>query len=200
MTEVGSGNLAYVIYTSGTTGKPKGVMVEHKNIVNYLTNLDKTLPGEVKNIDFSTNFSFDLSVSTTLYPLCFGKTLNIYSGDNKDIVKYSNYIVLNKIDLIKSTPSFLSLIILEKEYYLRAAIAGGEKITVENIRKVLKYTDILIDEYGPTETTVGTTFYRIENENQQLLIGKPYANTTAYVLDSCLRPLPVGAIGELYIG
>ncbi|RGR10880.1 non-ribosomal peptide synthetase, partial [Bacteroides ovatus] len=193
-------NLAYIIYTSGTSGNPKGVMITHNNVCNYLFNLNEVIPPDVVNVDFSSELSFDLSVSTTLYPLCFGKCIAIFSHDHKDVELYEEHLIHNKVDLIKSTPSYLSLLKDTESLHSKVVIVGGEKLSRKYANQILKYCDFILDEYGPTETTVGTTYYKITSCSDPLLIGKPYYNTTAYVLDHNMHPVPIGVIGELYVG
>lgn len=196
-----SSNLAYVIYTSGTTGKPKGVMIEQRNVINYLFNLEaKQLP--VNNIDFSSNLAFDLSVTTTLYPLCFGKTIFPFNGSLAEVDRFIQHIKNNKIDLVKSTPTFLSSIsgAFDNDYKLKYSIVGGEKLEESKCRNILSYCSTIIDEYGPTEATVGTTVFEINNHVKSFNIGKCYYNYKTYVLDENKAVLPVGAVGELYIG
>ncbi|MBB6131881.1 non-ribosomal peptide synthetase, partial [Mucilaginibacter lappiensis] len=204
----GSGDLAYVIYTSGTTGKPKGVMIEHRGVVNYIDHVHTILPDTIQRIDFSSNLSFDLSVTTTLYPLCFGKNIYIYSGELSDIEEYRKHIVRHSIDFLKGTPSYLYLLNNDSpevngrdQLKVRLIIAGGEKLSSIHIGRIFGLTDVLMDEYGPTETTVGVTQYFIDrNANLNTNIGKAISNAKLYVLDANHIPVPVGVSGELYIG
>ena len=205
-TDVTSGNLAYVIYTSGTTGKPKGVMVEHRSVVNYLQNIAETffMNSQQLIVDYSTNIAFDLSVSTTLGTLCSGHQVSIYKGDLRNIDLYTKHLISNKINLIKHVPSYFELAVdfLNKTNVSRIML-GGEKLNPSILNKLNQ--DILIyDEYGPTEATVGTTYMMAQikdlMDNQYFSIGKPYFNYKIYVSDSNLNILPIGAVGELYIG
>jgi amino acid adenylation domain-containing protein/thioester reductase-like protein len=199
-TTFSSNNLAYVIYTSGTMGNPKGVMVEHKSVVNYIYAIAQQY-SNIKNVDFSSNLAFDLSVTTTLFPLITGKTIFIYSGKLVEIGDYIKHINAHRIELIKSTPNFLANIasnLINKR--LIACIVGGEILERNVGNHILNYTEQLVDEYGPTEATVGATALVISQKNYKSTIGKPYANYKVYILDHNLDPLPIGVIGELYIG
>ncbi|WP_299249941.1 AMP-binding protein, partial [uncultured Aquimarina sp.] len=193
-------NLAYVIYTSGTTGKPKGVMVEHKAVNNYVININKILLDDIVNIDLSTNYTFDLTITTTICSLLLGKRIFIYSGKIIDDKKYIDHLVKNKIDFIKSTPSILTTILSSyfDNYKIKQAFIGGEKLENYQLKHILKYIDSLIDEYGPTEATVGTSY--MNKADNYKSIGKPYSNCKMYVLDNFGTPVPIGVIGELYIG
>ena len=192
-------DLAYVIYTSGTTGKPKGVMVEHISICNYINNISRHFEG-IKNIDYSSNLSFDLSVTTTLLPLTIGKRVCIYGGRLTDVNKYIEHLATNKIDFIKSTPSFLAQIPFENlSHKVNTCFIGGEKSDTKQLEYLKNYIDNVFDEYGPTEATVGTTniLHRGDVINS---IGKAYDNYKIYVLDTYNKPVPVGVVGELHIG
>ncbi|WP_373207825.1 AMP-binding protein, partial [Phocaeicola vulgatus] len=194
VTEVGSGNLAYVIYTSGTTGKPKGVMVEHKSLINVFIHYKNILKGNTKCLNtFSiTNYIFD--IWELEYTLCLLTGGCIELGDSN----VSN-LDLSRYTFIQITPTLLgsiynSFIYNNPEIVL---LVGGEAITKEIEETVFNNTNIksIINVYGPTETTVWSTDNKNTSTDYNLFIGRPIANTTAYVLDSCLRPLPVGAIG-----
>ncbi|WP_420574204.1 amino acid adenylation domain-containing protein [Kordia sp.] len=191
-------DLAYVIYTSGTTGKPKGVMIEHKSVYNYIQNI-ATCFENLENIDYSSNFSFDLSVTTTLAPLVLGKRICIYGGKLVEIDKYLSHLKKYKIDFIKSTPSFLTQIHFEElTHQVKSCFIGGEKSDTNQLKFLNQHISNVYDEYGPTEATVGTT--TILNMNAINSIGKPYNNYKVYVLGNNHKPVPVGVVGELHIG
>ncbi|AGC75283.1 non-ribosomal peptide synthetase [Nonlabens dokdonensis] len=194
-------DLAYVIYTSGTTGKPKGVMVEQNSVINYVNNVKEVFLDDITNIDFSTNLFFDLTVTTTICSLLLSKKIFIYSGELKDTDRYIKHLVRNNIDFIKSTPS--SLFSLSSgdffNYKIAQAFIGGEKLESFQLAHILSYIDNIVDEYGPTEATVGTSYinkHAIDTKG----IGKPYFNCKVYVLDKFKQVVPIGVIGELYIG
>ena len=200
-----SSNLAYVIFTSGTTGKPKGVMVEHKSVVNYLSNIkDKIFKQKTKNVDFSTNIGFDLTVTAILGSLCCGYRICVYPGDVKDLNRYKAHLVNNKINIIKLSPSYFELLLdILSGMYIDTVILGGEKVPISILNKTFKPDLTIYDEYGPTEATVGTCLSKIYahgSASDYLNIGNAYSNYKTYVLDNRLNVLPIGAIGELYIG
>ena len=200
-------DVAYVIYTSGTTGNPKGVMITHKAVVNYINNVSEVLLPTVNHVDFSTNISFDLTITTTICSLVLGKKIVVYEGELSNAEAYVQHLVNNKIDFIKSTPSLLSNLPADyfNNYTIKQAFIGGEKLEDFQLTHITKYVDVLIDEYGPTEATVGTTYIK-KNKVINKGIGKPYFNYRAYVLNAFTIPghvpvpVPVGVIGELYIG
>ncbi|MBC8756558.1 amino acid adenylation domain-containing protein [Kordia sp. YSTF-M3] len=191
-------DLAYVIYTSGTTGNPKGVMIEHASVCNYMQTV-ATCFENIENIDYSSNFSFDLSVTTTIVPLLMGKRICIYGGKLTEINKYVKHLSDHKIDFIKSTPSFLTQIpFAEITHCVKSCFIGGEKSDANQLTYLNKYISNVYDEYGPTEATVGTT--TILNVDGTNSIGKPYDNYKVYVLGKNSKPVPVGVVGELHIG
>lgn len=209
--QVSESDLAYIIYTSGSSGNPKGVMIEHRTVVNYVHNLQESIfrSSDPLNVDFSTNIAFDLSVSTTLGALLNGHKVCIFSKDNRDVESYINYCLSNNIHVIKQVPSYFECVVdalmvdVAKKLDLTHLILGGEKLSPILMSKIFKKLNLCIfDEYGPTEATVGTHVFSIKNPLQlnEHCMGKLYRNYTQYVLDNSLRPVPIGAVGELHIG
>ncbi|BBM03630.1 non-ribosomal peptide synthetase [Microbulbifer sp. GL-2] len=195
-------DLAYIIYTSGSTGHPKGVMIEQRSVVNYMINVSSILLGEVKRIDYSTSLSFDLSVTTTIVALMLGKQICIYSGSLEDTDLYVKHLIDNKIDFVKSTPSYFSLIPDSSfnGYKIRQAFIGGEKLTTYQVEKISKFVEIIHDEYGPTEATVGVTICQKIQTTEEGLIGEPYSGIKLYIVDKNNKHVSYGEVGELLIG
>ena len=203
-----SNNLAYIIYTSGTTGNPKGVMIEHGGVVNYIDNIKlHTLMSSKDRVDFSTNIGFDLTVTTTICSLCLGSQVIIYGNQLQDLESYKDHLIKNDVSMIKLVPSYFELLIdFLAATKINKVILGGEKLSSSIIEKLSKLPndiksrfDLIIDEYGPTESTVGIYGNQVYLDKKSTK-GRLYYNSKAYVLDSVLMPLPIGAIGELYIG
>ncbi|WP_226669334.1 AMP-binding protein, partial [Microbulbifer aggregans] len=194
-----SSDLAYVIYTSGTTGKPKGVMLEHRSVRNYVFSLQHKLGECFVRVDLSSNYCFDLTVTTSLCPLLTGTCIYIYSGRITDLSAYQSHLASHDIAFIKTTPSVASMVIPGLQKQIDTALLGGEALTPLMIQELSGNLQAIYDEYGPTETTVGAMLSQVFPERHRG-IGKPYPNTKLYVLDSALNLLPVGAVGELYIG
>ncbi|MBY0379900.1 MAG: FkbM family methyltransferase, partial [Burkholderiales bacterium] len=199
-------SIAYVIYTSGTTGNPKGVVSQHQGIVNYIYNIKNYIQiSSDDKIDFSTNIGFDLTVTTTICGLCLGAQIVIYPDRLEDLELYKEHLIKNDINFIKLVPSYFELLVdALPSTKVSRVILGGEKVNSSITHKLsnLYNTDLSItiyDEYGPTETTVGASHSQIYLKNNST-IGKLYYNYKGYVLDSNLTPLPIGAVGELYIG
>lgn len=202
-------DLAYVIYTSGTTGKPKGVMMEHKPVLNYIYNLIEYVygSGKTQHIDYSTNLAFDLTVSTTLGTLLSGNTVCVYTKDPKDIADYIQHLKNHRIEILKHVPSYLDVLVdhlAETDSLdLTKVILGGEKLPKSLLLKTFEKLSINIyEEYGPAETAIGSHTSMI-NKVASIAehdLGILFHNYTGYVLDDDLNPLPIGAVGELYIG
>lgn len=195
-------HLAYIIYTSGTSGIPKGVMIEHASVVNYIYCIEEILLPEVQRIDFSTNIAFDLTVTTSIAALALGKTIVVYTGELSDVQAYTSHLSSNSVDFIKGTPSLLANLPVDlfKGYRIPQAFIGGEKLEPEKLAHIAGYVKVPIDEYGPTETTVGASFINKSLPHEPGSIGRPYTNYRMYVLDAQLNPVPIGIRGELYIG
>ncbi|WP_292010118.1 non-ribosomal peptide synthetase [Chryseobacterium sp.] len=200
-----SGNLAYVIYTSGTTGQPKGVMIEHKGVVNLaLMQGEKfgleTSGGnsEYKNCMWFSSFVFDAHASELYTAIVNGHTIYIIEDEKRsDIHLLNEYIQKNQISIATVPPALLNKkVILNLSTLVVAGDITGSEIMDEYIGKGIQ----VINAYGPTEATVCSTLHDYRKGNSNTNIGRALDNVTAYILDKDMNLLPVGAIGELYIG
>ncbi|HLP61503.1 MAG TPA: AMP-binding protein, partial [Candidatus Deferrimicrobium sp.] len=219
----GWNHLAYMIYTSGTTGKPRGVMIEHRSLVNYLYWAIKQYTGPGKTtFPLYTTPSFDLTVTSLYLPLLTGGPLIIYDQDNQDKGKMPVQEVIehNASELIKATPSHLK--VLQYTYLnspgnesvenafsrsrVRVFIVGGEELSAQLARTIYRHFPGKVEiynEYGPTEATVGCMIYKFNDDTDtrsRVPIGGPVDNVKIYLLDPALNPVPIGATGEIYIG
>lgn len=200
---------AYTIYTSGSTGIPKGVTISHGSLINFLEVMAKQ-PGCGKDdrILAVTTLSFDISVLELFLPLITGATTIIASTrDSKDGEKIAALIEEYNPTILQATPSTWKLLLTsswgqkqELSGMGLKAYCGGEPLTREVADLILPRVSEFWNLYGPTEATVWTTAKKIEDTRSGISIGYPIANTTAFVLDASLNPLPVSASGELYIG
>jgi amino acid adenylation domain-containing protein/non-ribosomal peptide synthase protein (TIGR01720 family) len=199
-----STNLAYVIYTSGTTGHPKGVMIEHQSIVNLKYALTSFYGlGEndnTENILQFSNYVFDASVEQIVLSLLNGYGLVLISSQillEKD--KFYAYLNKNKVTHINVTPTFLEQHDFNGIQSLKRVVLGGEPISKKCYQKLTSMGNCkIINAYGPTETTITSIVNNISKDS--LAIGTPIFNAKCYILDADLRPVPMGATGELYIG
>jgi amino acid adenylation domain-containing protein len=210
-TDTNPANLAYVIYTSGSTGKPKGALIVHSGLVNYLWWAIQAYGVKARgSVPVHSSISFDLTV-TSLYPaLLAGAWVDLLpeSAGAQDLI--ANLRLAKKHILVKITPAHLDLLTQlaapdEAREMTDAFIIGGENLTAESLQfwRSAAPATRLINEYGPTETVVGCCVHEVAAEDPQngsVPIGRPIANTELYVLDEALQPVPVGTMGELYIG
>ncbi|UHO38302.1 amino acid adenylation domain-containing protein [Chryseobacterium capnotolerans] len=200
VTSVTPENLAYVIYTSGTTGLPKGVMIEHRNAVNVVDQVREAYGfSEGRKITAYTSYVFDVSVSEFFNTLLFGNELHLLDEETKkDADSISRYLLTHKIDYTYLPPVMLSVLPRIEYPDLKGLLYAGEPCDYETGKYWSEYTQ-LYNLYGPTEATIYATYKKVEHGDVQL-IGRPVGNSTAYILDDYARLLPVGAIGELYLG
>jgi amino acid adenylation domain-containing protein/non-ribosomal peptide synthase protein (TIGR01720 family) len=194
-------NTACLIYTSGTTGRPKGTLVPHRGLANLLcaeSELYRLGPSS-RALHF-LSLSFDLSVEEIFLPLWSGATLviapagEIYPGET-----LHRFLREQKITFVNITPAALNATSSEDLPSLETVVSGGEAITLETARRWAQGRR-MFNGYGPTETTVTATLAALSSDQTGTPpIGKPLANVRAFVLDAALRPVPVGARGELFL-
>lgn len=207
----GPNNLVYVIYTSGSTGKPKGVMIENKNLMHFISWFKSIIPvSEKKGSLIHSPIVFDMPIPTLFYPLITGNYIHIISQDHDPEALIEALKKNDTYSFIKLTPSHLKLLenrcdITTLENRTNCLIIAGEELKYEAISKWLKLNPkiLFFNEYGPTETTVGCTIYHITEKDhgrKTIPIGKPVWNTSLYILDETLHHLPIGVMGELYVG
>ncbi|WNJ96979.1 amino acid adenylation domain-containing protein [Vibrio ruber] len=208
--ELTNRHLAYIIYTSGSTGLPKGVMNEHRGVVNRLYWMQQDYGfGSDDVVLQKTPFSFDVSVWEFFCPLWSGATLLMAKPEGHKDPDYLKSLITNQgVTILHFVPpmlqSFLEVVSPEDCPSLRLVFCSGEALPAEAIRK--SYARLpqieLHNLYGPTEAAVDVTAWHCPRqlEGDRVSIGHPVANTHMYVLDSDDRPVPVGVEGELYIG
>ncbi|MGD8296324.1 MAG: amino acid adenylation domain-containing protein, partial [Desulfobacterales bacterium] len=202
-------NLAYLIYTSGSTGRPKGVPITHKNLFHSTLARLKFYPTPVQRFLLLSSFAFDSSVAGIFWTLCQGGTLVLPQERlEQDMAGLAELIQQQRISHTLCLPTLYNLILshanLDRLASLQTVIVAGE-VCPQNLAQShyqrLPNTQ-LYNEYGPTEGTVWSTVYQFPPQSQgtQVPIGKPIANTQAFILDAHFRPVPIGVTGELYIG
>ncbi|HEU0079980.1 MAG TPA: amino acid adenylation domain-containing protein, partial [Longimicrobiaceae bacterium] len=203
-------SVAYVIYTSGSTGTPKGVLVEHRSLGNYLHFYDREILGDE---DFAlplvSRLAFDAHVRQLFPPLLRGKAAWILPEDTAtDPVALLQALSEEERVAVAGTPSLWGAVLAAAEAGtapaprdLRAVLLGGETLPQELVERTFAlFPGVrLWNHYGPTEATVNVTVARVE-PGSRVNLGRPVANVRAHLLDSSLRPVPVGVPGELYVG
>ncbi len=204
-------NLAYVIYTSGTTGNPKGVMIEHRSVLNTLLCLERKykLASEDAYL-LKTNYCFDVSVSEIFgWFIGSGKLVILKPDYEKEPDKILDEIIKNGVSHINFTSSMFNIFmnyLSEKNIKslgkLKYILTAGEALKISDITFVNKLLKSIKVEnlYGPTEASIYATIYSVDNiDGSTISIGKPVDNGKIYILDKYRNLLPVGIKGELYI-
>ncbi|MCY1022989.1 non-ribosomal peptide synthase/polyketide synthase [Pyxidicoccus sp. MSG2] len=210
---VSPGNLAYVIFTSGSTGRPKGVAIEHRQIVRYVRGIigRLSMPEGASYASVST-LAADLG-HTVLFPaLALGGTLHLVSTDvASDAAALGRYFERHPVDCLKIVPSHLRALLASEApgrvLPRQRLVLGGEAADWALIDEVRTHQPgcQVFNHYGPTETTVGVltlaaSAIPVEARPASVPLGRPVPDVQAYVLDAFLQPVPVGVIGELFIG
>ncbi|MEM9821530.1 MAG: amino acid adenylation domain-containing protein, partial [Bacteroidota bacterium] len=197
-------HLMYVIYTSGSTGKPKGVMLEHRNVVAFLSTIAQRLNYEKTTIiAATTNITFDISVLEIFGALCFGKRLVLFGEEEFEPKRFVQKVIAEKVEWLQLTPS--RLLQLKSELFAQAIptwrhlLVGGEAFPESIYQELSNWPDLnAINVYGPTETTIWSTALDL-NSSQQLSIGTPLDNEAIYILNEANQLQAQGLIGEIAI-
>ncbi|KAK2595220.1 hypothetical protein QQS21_007073 [Conoideocrella luteorostrata] len=201
-------DLAYVMYTSGTTGKPKGVMVEHHGIVNLAVSLSKIFglrdTDDEVILSFS-NYVFDHFVEQMTDALLNGQTLLVLNDEMRgDKERLYQYIETNRVTYLSGTPSVISMYEFGRfRDHLRRIDCVGEAFSEPVFDKIREtFSGLVINGYGPTEVSITThkRLYPFPERRTDKSIGKQVANSTSYVLNDDMKRVPIGAVGELYLG
>lgn len=202
-----SENLAYVMYTSGSTGTPKGVCATHRNIVRLVKNTNyASFSADEVFFQFAP-VTFDASAFEIFGSLLNGARLAIMPAGRASLNEIGAAIKQHKVTTLWLTAGLFHLMVencLEDLQGVRQLLAGGDVLSVPHVRKVLSTLKNcrFINGYGPTENTTFTTTHPVIEvpENSSIPIGRPIANTTTYILDRYMNPVPIGVAGELYTG
>jgi amino acid adenylation domain-containing protein len=195
---------AYVIYTSGSTGKPKGVAVPRGAVANFLLSMLRR--PEIQASDTLcavTTLSFDIAVLELLAPLCAGGTVVIATEEEaRDPRLLIDLLREHHASMMQATPITWHMLLSAGwtgNPSLRA-LCGGEALNPALAQTLTSRVGELWNMYGPTETTVWSTCQRISDPHAAISVGTPIHNTTVYVVDDFLRPVPRGVEGRLFIG
>ncbi|MGB5976897.1 MAG: amino acid adenylation domain-containing protein [Cyclobacteriaceae bacterium] len=191
--------LAYVIYTSGSTGKPKGVMISHRNASSFIQWAQEEFDKNTYDILYAgTSHCFDLSIFEFFYSWATGKTIRIIQSG----IHIQDYIDSDRKVLINTVPSVVQHLLGEPDFpweNVSVLNMAGEAVP-SHFREVLDYNRIEVRNlYGPSETTTYSTCYRFSDEDEDIPVGRPVANTRIYILDINKKLVPAGVTGEVFI-
>ncbi|HEX9030655.1 MAG TPA: amino acid adenylation domain-containing protein [Streptosporangiaceae bacterium] len=196
-------NVAYVIYTSGSTGQPKGVVVEHRQAINFLHGMTGAWnigPGSAV-LSFAA-YTFDVSVMDMFMPLLAGaRVVMAPPAVLHSPPRLADLIRDARITFACLPPAILTLLTGEQFPGLRTLLSAGEELTTDLLRAWLRPGLEIYNGYGPTEASIGSTFARLDPDTPlPPPIGRPKPNYRVYVLDTHLNPVPAGVTGELHVG
>lgn len=195
---------AYVIYTSGSTGLPKGVVVPHRSVVNFMQSMAYQ-PGfkASDRLLAVTTLSFDISVLELFLPLTQGGAVYVAPADvAKDPVLLDQCFKAFKPSVMQATPATWRMLVIagwQGSDDLKLLV-GGEALPEDLVDDLLLHSGQVWNMYGPTETTIWSTCFNVVSADEPVVIGSPLQNTDCYILDDQLQPLPPGVPGELMIG
>ena len=205
------GNLAYIMYTSGSTGAPKGVAITNENVAVFV--LDAIMMaaeaggGTWRSLMYAPH-SFDASTSEIWQPLVSGGEIVVLAPGPLDLAALARTIVDEQINVAQFTPTLFALLAdyaMDALGHLFLVSVGGERISASCFQRVVDACpdSIVNNGYGPTETTVAATWFMMPAGHRlegRVPIGRPGSNTTVYLMDRNLQPVPPGVPGELYVG
>jgi amino acid adenylation domain-containing protein len=205
-------NLAYVIFTSGSTGKPKGTAITQRGLLNYVIWAIRTY--EVANgsgAPVNSSLSFDATVTSLFCPLLAGKKVVLVPENQETVALRGALCSEEEFSLVKITPAQLDLLKSswpsdQNRAHSRSFVIGGEPLRASSLTfwRAHASSTRLINEYGPTEAVVGCCWYELKalptRPSDAVPIGRPIANVQIYLLDDHLEPVPIGVVGEIYIG
>jgi amino acid adenylation domain-containing protein len=195
-------NLAYILYTSGSTGQPKGVAIEHRSTVNFLHWARKVYTSEqLAGVLASTSINFDLSVFELFVPLCWGGRVILA----ENALHLPTLPAAENVTLLNTVPSAITELLRMNGIPdgVQTFNLAGEPLPHQLVQQLYQHhpSTQVFNLYGPTEATTYATFTLVQKGGSKSpTIGRPIANTQVYILDSHLQPVPIGIVGELYIG
>ncbi|HEX5760995.1 MAG TPA: amino acid adenylation domain-containing protein [Thermoanaerobaculia bacterium] len=197
------GNLVYVLFTSGSTGRPKGVQITHRALVNFLEAMRRA-PGLAagESLLAVTTLSFDIAGLELYLPLLVGGRVVLASRETAaDGRLLAQELARSGADVLQATPAAWRMLLdagWTGDLRLRA-LCGGEALPEELAEKLRPRVGALWNLYGPTETTIWSSVVEVR-KGEPVRVGPPLANTSFYVVDRDLQPVPLGVPGELLIG
>nr|QEO74241.1 condensation domain-containing protein [uncultured bacterium] len=205
----GPDDVAYVMYTSGSTGRPKGILIPHRAVLRLVLATNYISLGPEDRVAFASNFSFDATTFEIWGALlCGGRLVGIPGAVLLSAEALASHLRVHGITALFLTTSLFNQVARHDPgafQSLTHLLVGGEAADPRWFRAVLEHgpPGRLLNVYGPTETTTFASWFPVDAlsaEASSIPIGRPLANTELYVLDRHREPVPVGVVGELYIG
>ncbi|EWC60856.1 Siderophore biosynthesis non-ribosomal peptide synthetase module [Actinokineospora spheciospongiae] len=198
---------AYVVYTSGSTGEPKGVVVSHSALTNYVAWAREEFPGAVGVAVLHSSTAYDLAATTLFVPLAAGGCLRVEKSADAFAATDDDPGEARPCTFLKVTPSHLALFdsAPERMSPTEDLVIGGEQLHASALGdwRERHPAAAVTNHYGPTEATIGCVRHRVAPgaplSDGPVPIGRPACNTRVLVLDEHLRPVPTGVPGELYL-
>ncbi|WP_268988888.1 amino acid adenylation domain-containing protein [Xanthomonas albilineans] len=199
----------YCIYTSGSTGSPKGVLVRHSGLANYVAWAKRQyVTADTTSFAFYSSLSFDLTVTSIYVPLVAGLCVHVYPEQGDDVPVINRVLDDNQVDVIKLTPSHMLMLrnAALATSRLKTLIVGGEDLKAAlayDIHQRFRRDVAIYNEYGPTETVVGCAIHRYDPATERegsVPIGVPIDHTSLHLLDERLQPVAPGEVGQIHIG
>jgi amino acid adenylation domain-containing protein len=199
-----AGSLAYIVYTSGSTGVPKGVMITHQSVVDYVYGImARTNMAACKSFGLVSTIAADLGNTVIYSCLLTGGALHVFS---ETAVMHGEKMAASQIDCLKIVPSHWKALQRTDKLFAAAKclVFGGEPLTTDIIETLKKQGAAcnVYNHYGPSETTIGKLIKQIDlsSASIDITLGSPFCNSQVYILDAAGRLVPVGVAGEICIG
>ncbi|PCK22804.1 non-ribosomal peptide synthetase [Bacillus pumilus] len=200
-------DVAYMIYTSGSTGQPKGVMIEHRSLVNYIMSAKLHYTDSADDhFALYSSIAFDLTVTSIYTPLVIGSKVVIYRQEDQPGFLLEHILFDQKAKVMKLTPAHMALLTdgALTQSVVKRMIVGGEQLSTALAKRITEASHgriSIFNEYGPTEATVGCMIHPFHQDDggTSVSIGVPMPNTEIYLLDENQQVVLPGTVGEMYI-